>query len=80
VTILIINPSFEDFAQDRFTCDPAFTLLRIIPFAISVVWLGIGVKQWFVLSKWTKRFQRYKEAQKELDRKLGEGNVPESND
>jgi hypothetical protein len=26
----------------------------MIPFFISVVWLGIGIRQWFMLSKWSK--------------------------
>ena len=31
-----------------------FATVRAIPFLISVIWLGIGVRQWFVLSSWTK--------------------------
>jgi hypothetical protein len=33
------------------------------------VWLGIGIRQWFVLSGWTK-YERYKELQKKIDEKL----------
>jgi hypothetical protein len=36
------------------------------------VWLGIGIRQWFVLSEWTKKYQRYKKLQDEVDRKLGD--------
>jgi hypothetical protein len=42
----------------------------MIPFLISIVWLRIGIWQWFVLSKWTKRHERYKELQKSIDEKL----------
>ena len=47
-----------------------FSLTRFIPILISIIWLGIGIKQWFVLSKWTKKYERYKELQKKIDKKL----------
>lgn len=47
-----------------------FAVARIIPILIFIVWLGIGIRQWFVLSKWTKRYERYKELQKKIDEKL----------
>ena len=47
-----------------------FALLRVIPILIFIVWLGIGIRQWLVLSKWTKRYERYKELQKKIDEKL----------
>jgi hypothetical protein len=47
-----------------------FALARAIPILIFIVWLGIGIRQWFVLSKWTKRYERYKELQKKIDEKL----------
>ena len=45
---------------------------QLIIFIISIVWLGIGVRQWFVLSKWDKKYQRFKEKQKDVDRKLSD--------
>ncbi|MFL6338578.1 MAG: hypothetical protein ACJ718_05665 [Nitrososphaeraceae archaeon] len=47
-----------------------FALTRIIPILIFIIWFGIGIRQWFVLSKWTKRYERYKELQKKIDEKL----------
>jgi hypothetical protein len=47
-----------------------FAVPRIIPILIFIVWLVIGIRQWFVLSKWTKRYERYKELQKKIDEKL----------
>jgi hypothetical protein len=47
-----------------------FALIRVIPILIFIVWLGIGIRQWFVLSKWTKRYERYKKLQKKIDEKL----------
>jgi hypothetical protein len=47
-----------------------FPLARTIPILIFLIWLGIGIRQWFVLSKWTKKYERYKELQKKVDEKL----------
>ncbi|HEV8386602.1 MAG TPA: hypothetical protein VGQ03_03165 [Nitrososphaera sp.] len=61
--------------------DPFFTFLKQLPLIISVVWLGVGIYQWYVLSKWTKRYQRYKERQRRAEEKLGDndnGNPEES--
>lgn len=49
-----------------------FWLVRLIPFAIALIWLGVGIRQWFVLNKWTKKYEHYKELQKKLDEKLGD--------
>ncbi|MCV0409691.1 hypothetical protein [Nitrosopumilus sp.] len=43
---------------------------QLVIFVISVVWLGIGIRQWFVISKWDKRYQQFKENQKEIDKKF----------
>ena len=49
---------------------PFFHLARFIPTLISLIWLGIGIRQWFVLSKWTKKYDRYRELQKKVNEKL----------
>jgi Na+-driven multidrug efflux pump len=49
---------------------PGFGLARAVPILIFLIWLGIGIRQWFVLSKWTKKYERYKELQKKIDEKL----------
>jgi hypothetical protein len=49
---------------------PLFGFTRLIPIIISIIWLGIGIRQWFVLSKWTKKYQRYKELQSKIDERL----------
>jgi len=47
-----------------------FGLARAVPILIFLIWLGIGIRQWFVLSKWTKKYEHYKELQKKIDEKL----------
>jgi hypothetical protein len=56
---------------------PFFRLARFIPILISLIWLGIGIRQWFVLSKWTKKYERYRELQKKVDEKLDYNNDDE---
>ena|SRR5215831_3173201 len=47
-----------------------FALARIVPIVVFLVWLGIGIRQWFLLSKWTKKYERYKELQRKVNEKL----------
>jgi len=49
-----------------------FAIFKIIPLIISLVWLGIGIRQWLVLSKWTKKYNRYKELQEKIDKELAD--------
>ncbi len=46
---------------------------QMIIIVISLVWLGIGIRQWVVLSKWDKRYQKFKTKQKEIDEKFEDG-------
>ena len=43
---------------------------QLIIIVISLVWLGIGIRQWIVLSKWDKKYQNFKTKQKEIDKEL----------
>ncbi len=43
---------------------------QMIIIVISLVWLGIGIRQWAVLSKWDKKYQQFKTKQKEIDKEL----------
>jgi len=45
---------------------------QLVIFAISLIWLGIGIKQWFSISKWDKKYQKFKEKQERVDKKLDE--------
>ena len=53
---------------------------QLIIFAISLVWLVIGVRQWFVLSKWDKKYKQFKENQKEIDKKFEDESDEDPND
>ena len=47
-----------------------FHVIRHIPLIIGLIWLGVGIRQWIVLSKWSKKYQKYKELQKKIDKKM----------
>jgi hypothetical protein len=78
VTFALFGPPFpfhddrmmpsERFGQGGF--GPGLHAARMVPFLISLIWLGIGIRQWLVLSKWTRKYERYKELQKRIDEKL----------
>ncbi len=71
IFMAIYDPPFESQENtERDGPKPKFAIFRVIPLIISVVWLGIGIRQWFVLSKWTKKYDRYKELQEKIDKKL----------
>jgi NADH:ubiquinone oxidoreductase subunit 5 (subunit L)/multisubunit Na+/H+ antiporter MnhA subunit len=71
ISAAIFAPPFElDQKMERDGPHHKFIPIRMIPLIVSLVWLGIGIRQWFVLSKWTKKYDRYKELQQEIDKKL----------
>ena len=61
-----IKDQFLDQQRGQVLLQPA----QLVIFAISLVWLGIGIKQWLSLSKWDKKYQRFKERQRQVDKKL----------
>ncbi|HEX7209082.1 MAG TPA: hypothetical protein VF233_12920 [Nitrososphaeraceae archaeon] len=77
VTFALLGPPFHfetggrgGSSPDGFGPPPQIAVARIVPILVSLVWLGIGIRQWFVLSKWSKKYERYKELQKMVDEKL----------
>ena len=48
----------------------AFGIARVIVIVFVLAWIAVGIRQWFVLSKWTQRYEIYKELQKKIDQKL----------
>jgi hypothetical protein len=53
--------------------DPdAFWLARAIPFFVAIGWLAVGVRQWLILNKWTKKYETYRELQRKIDEKLAD--------
>lgn len=70
------NISQEEFNKiknnilDRDTPKILLQPAQLVIFAISLVWLGIGIKQWLSISKWDKKYKKFKEKQEQVDKKL----------
>ena len=43
---------------------------QLIIIVISLVWLGIGIRQWVVLSKWDKKYLQFKKNQEAIDKEF----------
>jgi energy-coupling factor transporter transmembrane protein EcfT len=41
--------------------------IPIIGGAVFLVWLGVGIRQWIVFSRWTQKYRMYKEVQKKVE-------------
>src|SRR4029453_2550442 len=73
ITFAVFGPPmfFSDgdggMRHEGFRFGHGFALVRVIPILIFIVWLGVGIRQWMVLSKWSKKYERYKELQKRVD-------------
>ncbi|MEO9277825.1 MAG: hypothetical protein ABI340_08640 [Nitrososphaera sp.] len=81
ISAVLFTPPFEDTNETPSQHDGRihhFFPLRLLPAIVSAVWLGIGVRQWFVLSKWTSKYDKYKKMQKEIDKKLSDEDENES--
>lgn len=74
ISAILFAPPFEqdEKAERTGPPHPRFLPMRIVPLIVSLVWLGVGIRQWFVLSKWTKKYEHYKELQEKIDKKLAD--------
>ena len=87
LSFALLGPPFPLYGvgqADRFDrfgpgFNPAFGIARIVPFLIAIIWLAIGIWQWFVLSKWTKKYERYKDLRKKTDERLKDDDDNNSN-
>lgn len=43
---------------------------QMIIIVISLAWLGVGIRQWIVLSKWDKKYQQFKKNQAIIDKEF----------
>ena len=62
ITAVVIN-SLADRDDLQF-------VIPIVYSAVFLLWLGVGIRQWIVFSKWTQKYRLYKELQKRLDERL----------
>jgi energy-coupling factor transporter transmembrane protein EcfT len=44
--------------------------IPIIGGAVFIVWLGVGIRQWIVFSRWKRKYQEFKALQKKVEESL----------
>jgi hypothetical protein len=45
-------------------------VIPLVTVLVFFVWLGVGIRQWIVFSKWKRKYQEYKALQKKLEESL----------
>ena len=65
-------PWWRDRGPDQDQDRDAFWPVRAIPFFVAIGWLAVGVRQWLILNKWTKKYETYRELQRKIDEKLAD--------
>lgn len=45
-------------------------VIPVVTVLVFLVWLGVGIRQWIVFSKWKHKYQVYKALQKKLEESL----------
>ena len=70
-TIVIIAPVFWRLSSFS-TGQPhyGFGILGAIPAIIVLLFFVLGIRQWFILSMWTRKYRQYKEKMENVDRQL----------
>lgn len=74
ISSALIGPPYPygQFPRDRFgpPDGDSFRLAQAVVVGVVLFWVAIGIRQWFILSKWTKKYGQYKALQKKIDEKL----------
>ena len=77
-----ITPEEYDNIKNKIIDDRPSRLLhppQLIIFVISSVWLGIGIRQWVILSRWDKKYQQFKANQEKIDKEFEDDSGEEEN-
>ena len=67
LSFVIIVPIIAYIAVLSQTTAGVGKFIPIVGGAVFLAWLGVGIRQWIVFSKWLRKFRLYKERQKELE-------------
>lgn len=68
-----LSEEFVEFERDPPQKEkPPVKPLQLIIFVISGIWLGIGIRQWYLFTKWDSKYKNFKQRQEELERKIDE--------
>jgi len=68
-----LSEEFGEFERDPPKKEkPPVKPLQLIIFVISGIWLGIGIRQWYIFTKWDSKYRNFKQRQEELERRIDE--------
>ena len=63
---------YPELESDPPKSKPLVKPLQLIIFVISGIWLAIGIRQWYIMSKWDSKYKDFKKQQEEVDKKFDE--------
>lgn len=62
ISAVVINSLTDDESLQSIT--------GYIAILVFLIWLGVGIRQWIVFSRWKRKYRAYKEQQKKLEERL----------
>lgn len=70
ISFVIIVPIIAILGLMSQTTAGVGKFIPIIGGAVFLVWLGVGIRQWLVFSRWKYKYQEFNALQKELEESL----------
>jgi hypothetical protein len=70
ISFIIIVPIIAVLGVMSQTTAGVGRFIPIIGGAVFLVWLGIGIRQWIVFSRWKRKYQEFKALQKKVEESL----------
>jgi energy-coupling factor transporter transmembrane protein EcfT len=71
LSFLVVIPILAGIAYLSQSTAGVGLFIPIIGGAVILVWLGVGIRQWKVFSRWKLRYQEFKALQKKVEESLG---------
>jgi energy-coupling factor transporter transmembrane protein EcfT len=70
LSFVVIIPILALIASMSQTTAGVGRFIPIIGGAVFLVWLGVGIRQWTVMSKWKRRYKEFKKLQEKVEDSL----------
>lgn len=70
LSFLIVIPVLAGIAYLSQSRAGVGVFILIIGGAVFLVWLGVGIRQWMVVSRWKRNYQEFKALQKKVEESL----------
>lgn len=70
LSFLVIIPILAVIAYLAQSTAGVGKFIPIIGGAVFLVWLGVGIRQWIVSSRWKRKYQEFKALQKKVEESL----------